>query len=61
MIYTVTYYAGARPTRADSCNGSINRARDLAVTAVEQGYAQRAEVRDVERRLLYHFPRMPCL
>ena len=61
MIYTITYYAGVRPTGADSCNGSIERARDLAVTAVEAGLAQRAEVRDMERRVLYRFPQVACI
>jgi len=61
MIYTVTYYAGAQPMGADSCNGSIDRARALAVTAVEQGLAQRAEVRDLERRVLYRFPQVACI
>ena len=61
MIYTITYYAGANRTGADSCTGSIDRARALAVSAVERGTAQRAEVRDLERRLLYHFPRMASL
>lgn len=61
MIYTVTYYAGARLTGADSCNGSIDRAQALAVAAVEQGLAQRAEVRDLERRVLYRFPQAACL
>lgn len=60
MIYTVTYYAGAQTTGADSCNGSIERARALAVAAVERGVAQRAEVRDVERRVLYRFPQVAC-
>lgn len=61
MIYTITYYTGANRTGADSCTGSMDRARALAVSAVEQGIAQRAEVRDLERRMLYHFPRMACL
>lgn len=60
MLYMVTYYAGARSTGSDSCNGSIERARTLAITAVQRGVAQRAEVRDVGRRLLYRFPRLPC-
>jgi hypothetical protein len=61
MIYTITYYAGMSRTRAESCHGSIERARALAVSAVEDGVAQRAEVRDLERRVLFHFPRMACL
>jgi hypothetical protein len=60
MIYTVTYYAGTNPTGAESCNGSIDRARTLAVAAVQGGLAQRAEVRDVERRVLYRFPQVAC-
>ena len=56
MIYTVTYYAGSQPTGGDSCNGSIERAKALAYDAVRKGIAQRAEVRDLDRRLLYHFP-----
>lgn len=57
MIYNVTYYAGSTQIGGESCNGSIERARMLANDAVENGLAQRAEVRDIERRLLYHFPR----
>lgn len=60
MIYTITYYAGINPTGGDSCNGSIERARELAVTAVEGGLAERAEVRDVARRVLYRFPQVAC-
>ena len=59
MIYTVTYYAGSQPTGSDSCNGSIERAKTLANEAVRGGFAQRAEVRDLERRVLHHFPPMP--
>ena len=60
MIYTVTYHAGTQATGADSCNGSVERARALAVAAVEHGLAQRAEVRDMERRVLYRFPQVAC-
>lgn len=61
MIYTITYYAGMHPTGTDSCSGSIECARTLAVDAVTGGLAQRAEVRDIKRRVLYKFSRMRCL
>jgi hypothetical protein len=57
MIYTITYYAGSTPKGGDSCNGSLDRAKDLAIEAVEIGLAKRAEVRDLDKRLLFHFPR----
>jgi hypothetical protein len=60
MIYTITYYSASRPVGSDSCIGSVDRAKELAITAVDGGVAQRAEVRDLDKRLLYHFSRNPC-
>jgi hypothetical protein len=57
MIYTITYYSGSTPGGGDSCNGSLDRAKGLAIDAVELGLAKRAEVRDLDKRLLFHFPR----
>jgi hypothetical protein len=61
MIYTLTYYSGSRRAGSDSCNGSLERAKLLAVAAVEEGIAKRAEVRDIDKRLLFHFPRTACV
>ncbi len=57
MIYTITYYSGSRTAGSDSCNGSLDRAKALAIAAVKDGLAKRADVRDLDKRLLYHFPR----
>jgi hypothetical protein len=57
MIYTITYYSGSKPDGGDSCNGSLDRAKGLAVDAVKFGLARRAEVRDIDKKLLFHFPR----
>jgi hypothetical protein len=57
MIYRITYYSGAMAAGDDTCNGSLERAKELAVGAVESGIAQRTEVRDLNRILHFHFPR----
>jgi hypothetical protein len=60
MIYTITYYSASRAVGSDSCTGSVDRAKELAINAVDGGVAQRAEVRDLNKTLLYHFARTPC-
>ena len=56
MLYTITYYSSSERGGRDSCNGSLDRASGLAVTAVEQGLARRTEVRDISRQLLFRYP-----
>lgn len=56
MIYTITYFSGSEHAGRDSCNGSLDRARGLAIAAVESGLAKRSEVRDIHRQLLFRFP-----
>ena len=56
MIYTITYFSGSEDRGGDTCNGSFDRAKGLAVAAVEGGMAKRSEVRDIHKQLLFRFP-----
>lgn len=57
MIYIVTYLKRSKPAGSETCRDSIDMAKALAMAAVEKGTADRAEVRDLNKALLFHYPR----
>ena len=57
MIYTITFLKGSRPAGNESYCGALDIAKAIAISAVEGGSADRAEVRDVNQHLIYHYPR----
>lgn len=59
MPYHITYLAQSRLIGSETqIDMSFSRATEQAVRAVQSGVAERAEVRDDDGRLLYHFPRV---
>ena len=57
LIYTVTFFVRSRPTHSETARGSLDVAKAIAMAAVEKGTAERAEVRDINKHLMFHYPR----
>ena len=57
VIYTIVHIERSQPIRRETCRGRLNTAKDMAIAAVEKGIAERAEVRDVNGKLVFHYPR----
>jgi hypothetical protein len=56
-IHIITFFTGSEPTGSETHRASLDTARASAVAAVESGHADRAEVRDLNKRLVFHYPR----
>jgi hypothetical protein len=57
MIYTIAFFAGSRPAGNETCRGALDAAKAIAIAAVDKGSADRAEIRDLHKHLLFHYPR----
>ena len=57
VIYTVVHIERSQPTRRETCRGQLGTAKGMAISAVDKGIAERAEVRDVNGKLVFHYPR----
>jgi hypothetical protein len=57
MIYTITFQKGSRRAGSETCRGMLDVAKAIAMAAVEKGAADRAEVRDINGKLIFHYPR----
>lgn len=57
MIYTITFLVGSKAEGSETCRGSLDVAKATAIAAVEDGSASRAEIRDLHRCLVFHYPR----
>jgi hypothetical protein len=57
MIYTITIIDGVWPTATETCNGSVDRAKAIAIAAVQQGTGSLAEVRDASGSVVFQYPR----
>ena len=57
VIYTIVQIERSRPTGRETCRGQLGTAKGMAISAVDRGLAERAEVRDVNGKLVFHYPR----
>lgn len=55
MIYTISHFQGTGETWKSACRGKLETAKATAVAAVEQGKADRTEVRDINGRLVFSY------
>lgn len=57
MIYTIVHIKRCDTARRETFRGELDTAKALAVATVEKGQTDRAEVRDVNGQLVFHYPR----
>ena len=56
-IHVITFFRGSKPMGTETHRAALDIAKARAIAAVESGRADRAEVRDLKKRLVFHYPR----
>jgi hypothetical protein len=56
-MHVITFFMGSKSVGTETQRAALDTAKASAIDAVESGRADRAEVRDLNKHLLFHYPR----
>jgi hypothetical protein len=59
-MYIISFFTGTKPAGTETYRGALDMAKALAMAAVDRGSADRVEVRDINKNLMFHYPRTFC-